>query len=471
MTCMNKTLSFKEAEQYLFDRIPKDNTGLFPGEIGFKRTVALMELLGNPQDVYPVIHVAGTSGKGSTSSMCSSILNAAGYKVGLNISPHVISIRERIQINNEMISESDFARIITELQPLIEEFSQGQYGAASYFDVIVAAACVYFKEQKVDAAVFEVGLGGTLDGTNVVKSDIAIITPIGLDHERILGSTIGQIAEQKAGIIKKSTFLVISSHQRPDAESVIRSTAEKQGSPTVFLDNDFLISEYRMQKTGVQFMYTPPEMLSREISDLEPRTIDVFVSMFGRHQAENAACAITAILGLKKHFPQIFPHITRKAIQNGLKSMKFPGRFEIFEFKGCKLVLDGAHNPDKIAAFAQSVSDVYPNAEKYCLFGVKQGKNVRVMLDILLPVVQRFGITQFWKETDMGNRMGEDAGIVAEHAQEAGAEILFVDGDSKRALGKMIDMVKNEAKVDSVILVTGSLFLVSEIREYVVQNS
>lgn len=468
---MNKALTFKEAEQYLFDRIPKDNTGLFPGEIGFKRTVALMELLGNPQYSYPVIHVAGTSGKGSTSSMCSSIIKAAGYRVGLNISPHVVSIRERIQINNEMISEDNFARIITELQPIIEEFSKGEYGAASYFDVIVAAACVYFKEQKVDAAVFEVGLGGTLDGTNVVKSDIAIITPIGFDHERILGSTISQIAEQKAGIIKESTFLVISSHQRADAESVVRSTAEKQGSPTAFLDDDFLISDYRMHKPGVQFMYTPPELLMDEILDAEPRNLEIFVGMFGRHQAENAACAITAVLALKKYFPQIFPHINRKSIQDGLKFIQVPGRFEIFEFKGCTLVLDGAHNPDKMTAFSKSVHDMYPNAEKYCLFGVKQGKNVRDMLSILLPVVGRFGITQFWKETDMGQKMGEDAGIVAERAKEAGAEVIFVDGDSKAALEKMVDLVKNEAKGDSVILVTGSLFLVSEIREYILQYS
>lgn len=304
-----------------------------------------------------------------------------------------------------------------------------------------------------------------------MKSEIAIIMPVGLDHERILGSTIGQIAEQKAGIIKESTFLVISSCQRPDAESVIKRVAEKQGSPTVFLGSDFSISEYRMQKDGVQFMYTPPELLVDENIDAEPHKLEVFVGMLGRHQAENAACAMSAVLALRKYFPQVFPQINRKSIRDGLKSVKVPGRFEILEFRGCTLVLDGAHNPDKMTAFAKSVHDMYPHAEKYCLFGVKQGKNVRAMIDILLPVIKRFGVTQFWKETDMGQRMGEDAGIVARHAREAGADVLFIEGDSKAAFDKMIDLVKSEAKDESIILVTGSLFLVSEIREYILQNA
>lgn len=460
---MTANMTLAEAEQYLFDRIPTDNAGLFPGDIGFKRTVALMELLGNPQYDFPVIHVAGTSGKGSTSYMSSSILKAAGYKVGLNISPHVVSIRERIQIDNEMIPEDDFARIISELKPTIEEFSKGEYGAASYFDVIVAAAFVYFKEQKVDVAVVEVGLGGTLDGTNVVHSDIAIITPIGLDHEKILGSTIGQIAEQKAGIIKKTTKSVISAHQRPDAEKVIRWVAKEQGSPTIFLNQDFFVDEYRTHESGVQFNYTA-----------EKTNEHVSVNLAGKHQAENAACSITATLALKKYFPTEFVKINFEAIKKGLSTVTVPGRFELFMYKGMKIILDGAHNPDKMTAFSKAVQDIYPNAAKYGLFGVKRGKNLSEMLSILTTVVNRLGITQFWKETDMGQKMGEDAEIVAEAARAAGVEILCVDGDCGSALEKVIHQAKteqaiNEVDHEAVIIVTGSLFLVSEIREYILR--
>jgi len=193
--------TFRETEDFLLTLISNSETEKFPGELGIKRMRLFLQKLGNPQHNYPTIHIAGTSGKGSTAFLTAKILQQAGKKVGLHTSPHLQTIRERFKINNKMISESGYVELINQLMPTIEEMKKSKYGRPSYFEILVAAVFVYFDRQKVDAAVIESGLGGKFDGTNALNATVTILTNVGLDHVHILGKT-------KSAILRLSPVLV-----------------------------------------------------------------------------------------------------------------------------------------------------------------------------------------------------------------------------------------------------------------------
>ena len=316
-------MTYNDALKYL------DWLAVFGIKAGLDRINQLVEKLGYPQNFYETIHVAGTNGKGSTCAMLAEILKADGRNVGLFTSPHLVSYCERISVNGENISESDFAAQIERVKNCGVE--------CTHFEALTAAAFDYFKRRHVDIAVIEVGLGGTLDSTNVITPKVAVITNVALDHENILGD-LKSIAQNKAGIIKPNVPTVTGATGEP--LKIIREVAAKNNSPL--------------------YEVTTP--------------VDAKINLRGDYQKINAAVAIQTakVLG-----------ISDEKISAGLERVHWAGRFEIINTKKGNVVIDGAHNPHGAAALRQSLDKYFPIGKRTWLFGVLADKNFDAMIDIL----------------------------------------------------------------------------------------
>jgi dihydrofolate synthase / folylpolyglutamate synthase len=285
-----------------------------------------------------VIHVAGTNGKGSVCAMIDSICRAQGYRTGLFTSPHLVTFRERILVNGEMISEDAVADGLTMIRDLIADWDPHP----TFFEVTTALALKHFGDAKIDIAILEAGLGGRLDATNAVQSDVSVITPIGLDHEKWLGQTLAEIAGEKAGIIKPG-LPIVSAPQTPEAEKVIRARAAECGSPVQ------IVSE---------IYHTSP------------------IALRGEHQKQNAAVAIAAI-----HAANI--HIDEKAIVRGLSSIEWPARFQKWDER---TIIDGAHNPSAALILTQTWREVFGDQKATLVLAVLSDKDLRRICEALAPI-------------------------------------------------------------------------------------
>jgi dihydrofolate synthase / folylpolyglutamate synthase len=308
--------------------------------LGLSRIKKFLNHLKNPQDRYPVIHVAGTNGKGSTANMIQSILIAQGLKVALYTSPHFIDCNERIRINNQLIIKKDLERLLEFI------FTKPAAKKLTYFEILTAVAFQYFAEKKIDVLVAEVGLGGRLDATNVVKNKIvSVITSIDFDHMEILGNDLIKIAKEKAGIIKKGVPTIIyTGHKKTD--STIKNICQEKKSPAFFLNHDFNTkykkTDWLKQKQIFSYYGINSNYLNLELN------------FFGQHQIRNASLALACIELLKDRY-----EINVKAIKQGLKNVYWPGRFEIISQKiGNRkrtIILDGAHNIGGIKVFKNTL--------------------------------------------------------------------------------------------------------------------
>ncbi len=287
-----------------------------------------------------IIHVAGTNGKGSVCAMIDSICRAQGYRTGLFISPHLVTFRERIRVNGEMISEDAVADGLTMIRDLIAEWDPHP----TFFEVATALALKHFSEAKIDVVVLETGLGGRLDATNAVQSDVSVITPIGLDHEEWLGNTLAQIAGEKAGIIKPGVP-VLSAPQRPEAEQVIRARAAECGAPLQFIN---------------------------EIYDRSP------VALRGEYQKQNAAVAIAAVQAANIQLGE-------KAIVRGLAAIEWPARFQKWDER---TIIDGAHNPSASRVLAQTWREVFGDQKATLVLAVLSDKDLRDICEALVPIAE-----------------------------------------------------------------------------------
>ena len=434
---------FSQAQKYLLSLIPKGDY-VFPGEIGLKRMQALLEELDNPQSHYITVHIAGTSGKGSTCYMIAKILESAGYKTGLTVSPHIVSIHERMQINSTMISDEEFARIVFDLKPTFEKVSKGKYGEVSYFEAQIAIIFEYFKRQNVDIVVVETGLGGTYDATNVLNSIISVITPIGYDHTDILGETLTEIAGNKAGIIKDSNRVVVSGLQEEEAEEVLRNRAQQMGVVCVMEDENFQITVNLQSEEGIDFNYTN-DYYNTVFNNLECK-------LLGAHQAHNAALAITACLELR----DVGYEIDEKAIRKALKEVRIPGRLEIIKKNDKTYILDGAHNEEKVKALANALQNIWPQKKFTTIFASKKDKDVDKEAEILIPYIEKLIATRYTIMMHAGKYSALEPQTIAEAFKSAGYKgEVEVFENPKEAVDKVSD---------DVVLVTGSLYLVSEIR-------
>jgi dihydrofolate synthase/folylpolyglutamate synthase len=326
---------------------------------GLKAVTGLLSRFGHPQNDYPTLLIGGTNGKGSTAAMTASILQQAGYRVGLYTSPHLSDVRERIMINGKKIPHGDFTRILSEIR---------DHAAlpVTYFEVLTAAAYIYFQRRQVDIAVMEVGLGGRLDATNVCRPLVSVITNIGLEHTAYLGKTLTAIAGEKAGIIKPSGVCITGATQK-HVLRVLADCCRKKKSALYRLGKDIRI---RIRDTGL----ADYRGMGRRLDHLE-------LALKGRHQGANAALALAAIeIVSGKGFL-----VDDQAIYDGLKKTRWEARMEILCSRPL-FVLDGAHNPSGINVLVRALQKDFPRRRLILIFAALADKNYRMMLKRIVPM-------------------------------------------------------------------------------------
>lgn len=355
-------MTYQEARSFI------DQVSAKGSELGLTSVTNLLMELGNPQDSLKFVHIAGTNGKGSVLAYLNSILKKAGYKAGRYISPTLFSYRERIQINGDYISRDDFARHAAQVSEAMDRMKEKKLGLPTVFEVETAISFLYFLEQGCDLVLLETGLGGRLDATNVIRTPIlTILASISMDHMEYLGNTIAEIAWNKAGIFKPGVP-VVSAHQLPDAEEVIRAEAEKSGSSLTFVQPDcFQNIRYGIEKQS--FTYKDYK--------------DMYITLSGVHQIENAALALEAVTVLRS-LGYIIPD---QDITAGLLETTWKGRFTIIHHNPT-VIIDGAHNPDAARVLRDSMLQNYPDQKKYYIFGVFADKDYESVIQLTAPYAE-----------------------------------------------------------------------------------
>ncbi|MCD6519625.1 MAG: bifunctional folylpolyglutamate synthase/dihydrofolate synthase [Anaerolineae bacterium] len=433
-------LSYKEALRKIFERADYERGDRPPYAERTWRLARVEEFLaqfGHPQHAFRSVHIAGTKGKGSTTAMIDSILRAAGFFTGMYSSPHLHTFRERIRIGGELIPEEDVSRMMAKMLPVLEERPQ-----VTVFEIITALAMYYYAERKVDFGVFEVGLGGRLDATNVLRPEVAVITSISLDHTKVLGDTLEAIAWEKAGIIKPHTPVIVAP-QRPEAMAVIRRVSQERQAPLLAVEEEWDWRLLEQDWRGQRFS------LFQKGHREHPEYPQLFLPLLGDFQLENAAAAVAAIEVLRrKGVP-----IERDAVRRGLAGTHWPGRLEILGREPW-VVVDGAHNPYSIERMFQALQKLFTYERLLLVFGASSTHAPQDLLNVLLPYVDRVFLTQ--ADHPKATPIAE----LEEIAQKAGRQSQGVPG-VRQALEKALAMAGGR----DLVLVTGSLFVVAEARE------
>jgi dihydrofolate synthase / folylpolyglutamate synthase len=402
----------------------------------------LAERLGRPDRAYPSAHIAGTNGKGSTAAFLESILRHAGFKTGLNTSPHLERINERIRVNGEEISDDAFAEIFTRIQALNEELlAAGKLRAhPTYFECVTAMAFEYFARQRVDFGVFEVGLGGRLDATNILTPTVSIITRVDFDHENFLGHSLAEIAGEKAGILKQRVPLVLA-EQRPEALAVIRARAVELGCPVIETGNAFRIEKERMQNGCGRAIVTENE--TGWSMELTPR-------LPGGFQIQNSLNAVAAARYLQKRGYRI----SDEATAQGIAEAVWPGRLEKLQSEP-EVYLDGAHNPSAARELAAFLAQNLGGRKLWLIFGALRDKAVDEIAGVLFPLATEVIFTQ--PSTTRAISVAQLAEITSHHA----AHFTIIPEPEVA----MEDALERAAPQDAIV-VAGSLYLVGQLRHY-----
>ena len=407
----------------------------------------LAERLGQPQRVYPSAHIAGTNGKGSTAAFLESILRRAGFRTGLNTSPHLEKINERIRVQAEEIGDAEFAATLARIQSAIEELlAAGKLRAhPTYFECVTAMAFEYFAKQRVDFGVFEVGLGGRLDATNIVAPVVSVITHIDFDHENFLGHSLPEIAAEKAGIIKKGVPVVIAA-QTVEARDVILARARDLGSEVIDTRETFRLDD--IESEGGCFRARASETASGWSVELAPR-------LPGRFQLENALNAVAAARVLQRRGYRI----SDAAIEEGIRTTLWPGRLEKLHSRP-DVYLDGAHNPGAARELASFWQDQLAGRRILVLYGALRDKAVDEIAGILFPHASEVVFTE--PRTSRAISAAQLSEIAAHHAARSS-----VIRDAEQAL----DHLLAEAGPEDAIFITGSLYLVGQLRQHWTQRA
>ena len=447
-------LTYEEALDYLYSfvdysatRVEKYSAPAF--DLG--RMSALLELIGNPHTHYPCLHLAGTKGKGSVSALCASVLRAAGYRTGFYASPHLQDFCERIQINGELIPREAVAAIVDDLRPLAARVPK-----ITHWELVTALGFEYFAREKVDVAVIEVGLGGRLDSTNVITPLVSVITSLSYDHTNLLGSTLAQIAGEKAGIIKPGVPLV-SAPQQPEALEVLMRTAHERGAPLTLVGRDWLSRPVSHSLESQTFEIWSAEeerqlnalRASGHVIDWRPARLEI--PLLGAHQVENGAVAVAALNALRRQGLPISPD----AVREGLRAVRWPGRFEVLGRQPF-VVADGAHNRDSAHKLAAALDDYFPGRRVLMVFGASSDKDVDGMLAELLPHVAHLIFTQAVQPRAL------DSEELVERAAAYRRDDLTLEMavPVARALERALEL----SGPGDVLLACGSLFVVAEVR-------
>ena len=411
----------------------------FGSVLGLERMNALLEKLGNPQDGLAVIHVAGTNGKGSICRYVYEVLQAAGYQTGLYTSPYLEVFNERIEFDGSYISDEDLDRCTEAVLAKAEEMVEEGKESPTEFEVVTAIAFLYFKEQKADYVVLEVGLGGRGDSTNVVKHPLAsVIASISFDHTDRLGDTIPEIAFEKAGIIKAGCP-VISGTDREDAREVFVKRAAELNAP--FYDARQL--PYKIKEQTLEGYGFETEILGQKY--------DIEISMLGSHQIQNALAALYAIVLLSD---QGKVTVTTEAIQEGFRKAKQIGRFEIMG-RNPFVIIDGAHNPDGSKALKEAVLRHFDGKRILMTVGILKDKEIDQVLDNFLAITEDFVVT----EPDNPRKL--PAADLAKLITAKGGNCIIIESPKRAA-----EYAAQRYAEYDLLLFAGSLYLIGEMRGY-----
>ena len=425
--------TYSEALDWIHGRL---RLGIKPG---LARMEWMMERLGHPERKMKTVHIGGTNGKGSTVTYLRCILEAAGYSVGTFTSPYIEQFNERISVNGKPISDEEILKLTNVIRPLADELEETELGGPTEFEVITAMSFYYFANlNQVDIVLYEVGLGGRFDSTNIIQPIASVITNIGLDHTNILGHTYEEIAFEKAGIIKAGvpTFTAVKNE---NAIKVINEQAEKKHAPLYRLNQDFTITSHSPEENGEVFTLKSAEQTLEQLE----------ISMIGQHQTENAALAVMAAQSINQDGDF---SITENAIRTGLKTAYWPGRFEILS-KSPLVIIDGAHNDEGISALVQELSNRYSNYAIHIVFAALKDKKLDQMIAQLDGIADELSFVSF------------------DFPRAAKAEDLFAISHSKNKiiadkwdthLAKIIQTMER----NQILVVTGSLYFISEAKPY-----
>jgi len=444
-------MNFQQSVDYLYSFVDFERTTAFTYDTRTFDLEAFLELLAqvkSPQSNFDIIHVAGTKGKGSTCAMLASVLKSSRRKVGLFTSPHLLNVRERVQVDGEWISEDTFASILSEIEPVQTRLGVRMHSYRTTFELLTAIALMHFAQQGVDVAVLETGLGGRLDATNVVSPTLCIITRIGYDHTAVLGEDISSIAAEKAGIIKERTPVVIGP-QLPEVLRVIMGVARSKGSATVDVAREFSCDS----KPADDCRGIPLQILSIEGNGL--RIDDIRLPLLGAHQIENACCVVAASRILARELSGI----DAGSIRQGLSQVRLMGRVEVLK-RNPWLILDCAHNPESAEALVNTLREVCAPVRKIAIVGLSANKDAQTMLAVLTRYFDRFLVTK------ADTKRAFPPAQLADILRGFGAKVdVFLSAAGAAAAG--LSMLGP----DDMLCVTGSFYLAGELRHILVDQA
>jgi len=433
-------LDYKEAIAHLngfinFERLPEPryNTQLRD----LTRFRNLLRELGDPQSDYPIIHIAGTKGKGSTAAILSSILRTAGYRVGVYTSPHLVTVRERMRVNGRMVSKPEFASLLSHINRVsasVNSVEEQTY--RTVFEYLTAMTLLWFSRRKIDVAIIEAGLGGRLDATVVIDPVMTIITPIGLDHTAVLGDTVSAIAADKAHVIKAGVPAV-SARQIPEAQSELVKRAQEVSSLLTFATGR---SEFELVSASFrqQIFRTNRQWLGKET---------IHLNLPGRFQLDNISTVLTSVEKLKKTFFNLTP----QDVRDSLKKINLPGRMQFKKGKPA-VILDVSHNVMSMEALLESLSELIGGRKLYVVFSAMRSKPVRQMLKLLSATAEKFYLAP----------ISFPKGMSSEELRLE-AQTLGISNVICANIPSAFDLACREAGQKGIVLATGSLYLTGEV--------
>jgi dihydrofolate synthase/folylpolyglutamate synthase len=452
--------TYQEAKEYLeslikpipYKNLDKDLSSYDP----LDRMRTLLSLLDNPEKKFKSIQVSGTSGKGSTAYLLSHLLTTAGYKTGFTLSPHLLSITERFQINEQPISEESFISLINEVVPVVSTMKEMTVGEPTYFEALMSLVFLCFAREKVDIAVVEVGLEGRYDGTNTLDPLLFILTNISLDHTEFLGDTEDKIAMEATAAIKEGQ-VVISGVTQKNIQEVVEKVCDEKHAVLRLYNKHFWVEVKEVREEGVLFDYHPREFCLHEL----------FMSLVGEYQAMNAVLALEAAFALKE-FGFIVP---KERMYEALKTAQFSGRFEKVtpnphdpSLFSPAVFLDGAHNPAKMEAFVHSFQKIYPDETCIVIFACKQHKDISQMVKHLASITDTLIVTQYFTTTDASKNSSMSVADVRSQVEQLSPVAPVLPADT---IGEAIQAARVLAtKQKKNIVITGSLYLVGEAKHY-----
>ena len=410
-------------------------------KLGLANTGRLMDILGEPHNSFHSIHIAGTNGKGSTAAAAASILKESGFRTGLFTSPHLVSFTERIRINNQKISEAD----VIDLASIIRKSISGTDLNPTFFEFVTAMAFYYFAKQNVDWAVIETGMGGRLDATNVIQPDITVVTNISRDHCEFLGSSISDIAFEKAGIIKTGVPVVTAS-DNPEVLSQLSDAARNSDADLHIYSEDFGGTLLRMDDKKMSLDY---------FGYTDYRNLEIPVS--GQYQLYNICTAIRVCeLLRKKGFS-----ISDISIKNGLRNLNLEGRLERVS-ESPPIFLDGAHNPDAAASLAASIRDIFPDKKIILVAGIMNDKDAGNILSPLVRAAETVILTRPEYE-----RAASPAKLInlIKDIRERETTYSPISIESTETVAEAINLAKSRCGENNIIIVTGSFYTIGETKE------